>query len=86
MAIKGIIKLIDKCHNCGNEHFEEELVSLTIEEDNKIFKIDNIPAKVCKRCSEEYFTAETYKTVYKMINSENRNSKIIEAELLEFVS
>lgn len=59
-----------KCLNCGNDTFEEKLVSMTIEKNDKLFKIDNIPAKVCTRCEEEYFSAETYDSVYKMINND----------------
>jgi HTH-type transcriptional regulator / antitoxin MqsA len=74
----------DKCYYCGNETFEERLVSFTYEKGNKIFKIQNVPAKVCIRCEEKYFTAEISKSMQELINKENRSFKTIEAEEFEF--
>ena len=74
----------DKCHNCGNDTFEEKLVTMTLEKENKLFKIKNVPAKVCTRCGQEYFSPATYEMVYNLVNDEKRKSEKIEAEQLEF--
>ena len=75
----------DRCHNCGNDSFESKLVTFTLELDNKLFKIQKVPAKVCTRCEQKYFSPETYDSVYKLINKTDRKFVKIEAEQLEFV-
>ena len=74
----------DKCQNCGNEHFENKMVPFTLDKDNKLFKIHNVPAEVCTLCGQKYFSPETYSAVYKLVNNDYRESKPIEAEQMEF--
>ena len=46
----------DKCYYCGNDTFEERLVSFTYEKGNKIFKIQNVPLKTCLRCEKIFYS------------------------------
>ncbi len=48
-----------QCLNCGSNEYKEEKVKKVFEIDNEIVVIENLPAKICKRCGEESFTRET---------------------------
>jgi len=48
-----------RCSNCGFDEFKEEKVTKVFEIDNEIVVIENLPAKICKRCGEESFSRET---------------------------
>lgn len=75
----------DKCYYCGNDSFEIKNVSMILQKENKIYKIQNVPAKVCTRCEEQYLNPKTSISINELINNKDIEHIKIEAEQLEFV-
>ncbi|MFH1052060.1 MAG: YgiT-type zinc finger protein [bacterium] len=73
-----------KCHNCGSEKFEQKYIENIFRIEDKIYLVKNIPAEVCSRCDEPYFSPETYKTVRDLIDNNVRVVEKIETAVLEF--
>jgi len=72
------------CHNCGNKHFKDGNVDNVFNIQEKIYLVKNIPALVCTRCGEPYFTPDTQRIVMDIINTKDRVVSKIEADVLEF--
>ncbi|OGU18167.1 MAG: hypothetical protein A2X61_02260 [Ignavibacteria bacterium GWB2_35_12] len=73
------------CHNCGNKHFKDGNVDNVFNIQEKIYLVKNIPALICTRCGEPYFTPETQRSIENIIKSKNNVVSKIEADVLEFV-
>ena len=56
-----------KCFKCSGD-LEEKKVNYVVDLDTTIIIIKNVPAKVCKQCSEQYFDDETSKNIEKIVN------------------
>jgi len=72
------------CNNCGNNEFENDLISRTFIVKNKLYLIENIPAKVCNRCEEPLLTIETAEKIRLLLNSRKKPIKQIAAEVFEY--
>ena len=73
-----------KCHNCGNDKFEQKYIENIFKIGDKIYLVKNIPAEVCSRCDEPYFSPETYRTVRELIDNNNNVVEKIETDVLEY--
>jgi YgiT-type zinc finger domain-containing protein len=76
-------KMIDRCHNCGNEKFSEMKVDEVFDIDGKLYFIKNIDALVCDRCEEKYFTPDVHREISKLINNQDLIKDRIETEVYE---
>jgi YgiT-type zinc finger domain-containing protein len=56
------------CHNCGDALHEEEVTHVQ-EMDTGIIIIRNVPALVCERCGNRYYTPGTYDRLYDLVHS-----------------
>jgi len=77
-------KINMKCHNCGNEKFEQKNIENIFRIEDKIYLVRNIPAEVCSRCEEPYFSPDTYKIVRGLIDNNDCVIEKIETDVLEF--
>lgn len=73
-----------RCNNCGNTKFEETLVDEVFNINGKVFVVKNIKAFVCDICGEKFFTPETQKETFKLINNKENIKNRIEAEVFDF--
>ncbi len=84
IILKGEDMITDKCHNCGNQNFEIKNVDHVFNIEGKLYFVKNIPAKVCTRCEEEYFTPQTYSKVYDLIYNNESKLETIETDVFEY--
>jgi len=59
-----------QCHVCGSDEYHEELVSEVFQIDGKPVLVENIPARVCNRCSEPVYSRETTEKIRHMLHSQ----------------
>ena len=48
-----------QCTVCGSSEFYEDKVKKGFNINGEIIIVDNIPAKICKKCREESFSRDT---------------------------
>jgi HTH-type transcriptional regulator / antitoxin MqsA len=48
-----------QCNVCGSSEYYEDNVKKAFNINGEIIIVDNIPAKICKKCSEESFSRDT---------------------------
>ncbi len=73
-----------KCHNCGYDSYREEKVNKAFDIEGKLYYIVNIPAKICNRCEQSYFSPEVYDKIYKTIYNPSKTIRKIETDVMEF--
>ena len=61
---------MDQCSVCGSTEFREELVTECFDVDGKEVIVENIPVRVCARCGDVTFSAETTERVRLMVHGE----------------
>ncbi len=59
---------MDKCSVCDGE-LERRPVTYTKEHHKQLVAIGNVPAQVCRRCGEEYFTPEVADELHRIIQA-----------------
>lgn len=59
-------------------------VTYTLSYENKIYIIENVPARVCKETGEQYFAPETVEHIHEIIRTNRKPDKIIEAPVYEY--
>ncbi len=55
------------CFKC-NALLEEKRVNYVVDLENTIIIIKGVPAKVCKKCGEQFFDDETSEKIEKIVN------------------
>lgn len=56
-----------ECFKCKN-NLEDKKVNYMVDLENTIIIIKQVPAKVCKNCSEQYFDDKTSENIEKIVN------------------
>jgi len=67
-----------------NETFVEEKVTYTLEDDGKIFVVENVPARVCVETGERLFSPETVERLQKIIWEQRKPKRVIEAPVYDY--
>jgi len=67
-----------------NETFVEEKVTYTLEDDGKIFVVENVPARVCVETGERLFSPETMERLQKIIWEQRKPKRVIEAPVYDY--
>jgi len=57
---------MDKCSVCGGK-LEYRFVTYLKEHENGLVAVGNVPAQVCQRCGEEYFSPEVVDELHRII-------------------
>ncbi len=73
------------CNVCGSRESQEELINEIFIIDNKPVLVEEIPAIVCCRCSEETFSRETTERIRRMVHGEAKPIKSISMDVFAYV-
>lgn len=76
--------MINKCHNCGCEEFSSERTEQVFHIGEKLYLVKNIPAIICARCGEKYFTPATQEATLNLLQKENAMKYEISGKVYEF--
>ncbi|MEP6500127.1 YgiT-type zinc finger protein [Microcoleus vaginatus ZQ-A3] len=62
----------------------EQKVTYTLEVNGKFIIIENVPARVCLKTGERFFSHETGERLQKMIWEDRKPIRVIETPIFEF--
>lgn len=68
------------------ETYVNEKVTYTLKFNNKLYVVENVPARVCKETGEEFFFTETVEHLQQLINGEADPKKTIETAVYDYVA
>jgi YgiT-type zinc finger domain-containing protein len=73
-----------KCYFCRGE-IKEHPVDVIRKRKGQVFIIENVPAFVCQRCGERYYTAGVARTMNeKIVEGINKTARVINVSILSF--
>jgi YgiT-type zinc finger domain-containing protein len=75
---------MNRCHVCGNTEFREEIVSETFQIDDRTVLVENIPARLCTRCSEPTYSRETTEKIRRMVHGEAEPIRTVRMEVFAY--
>ena len=61
---------MDTCNVCGGKIKPKRIIYIK-EHNGQVIAIDNVPAEVCERCGEEYFSPKVADKIRRIIQSKN---------------
>lgn len=70
------------CHNCGEALYEEEVTHVQELETGMVI-VEHVPALVCKRCGNHYYTPDTYDRLYALIHGDVRPLRVESVPVLD---
>jgi YgiT-type zinc finger domain-containing protein len=73
-----------ECHVCGNQSFDSGLVDNVFEVEDRRVLVEHVPARVCRRCGEPVFSADTAERVRRLVHSDARPSSTVPLDVFEF--
>lgn len=72
-----------KCAICGG-NVEKKTTKLELWVDGKLLVIEDVPAKVCENCGENYFSAKVSKQIDKLLESKLKALRKLEVPVFSF--
>ncbi|MCA9414075.1 MAG: YgiT-type zinc finger protein [Candidatus Omnitrophica bacterium] len=75
-----------ECQVCGNKSIRDEIVSEVFEIDGRRVLVEGIPAKVCERCGEAVFSAETGEAIRRMVHGESAPDRTVPLDVFALSS
>jgi len=72
-----------KCYECGGE-MVEAVTTLHMEKDGRPLIIEDVPAKVCKQCGEEYIAGPVAEKIGKILDEELTQAKHISVPIIKW--
>jgi YgiT-type zinc finger domain-containing protein len=66
------------------ETYIQEKVTYTIRIQEKLFVVENVPARVCKETGEQFFSPETVEHLQQIIMEEHQPVRTIETPVYEY--
>jgi len=73
-----------QCHVCGSDEYHEELVSEVFQIEGQPVLVENIPARVCKRCSEPVYSRETTEKIRQMLHSQAKPVRTVRMDVYAY--
>ena len=73
-------------HEAWRETFEEQKVTYILEQQGKVFIIENVPARVCRETGERLFAPETVERLQQIIWEQRKPTRVVETPVFEFAS
>ncbi|HVS81332.1 MAG TPA: YgiT-type zinc finger protein [Pyrinomonadaceae bacterium] len=70
----------------SKETLVERKVTYTIENDGKLYLIENVPAQVCPETGEEFFSPETVEQLQQIVWEQKKPKRTIETPVYEFAA
>jgi YgiT-type zinc finger domain-containing protein len=68
------------------ETFEEQKVTYVLEQQGKVFIIENVPARVCRETGERLFAPATVERLQQIIWEPRKPTRMVETPVFEFAS
>ena len=56
------------CHVCGSNEYDQEQINEVFNVDGRLILVEDIPARVCRRCGEATFSRETAEAVRQLVH------------------
>ena len=72
-----------KCFECGGE-MVETTTTLHMEKDNKPLIIQEVPAKICKQCGEEYISGSVTEKIGKILDEDLTRAKHVSVPVIKW--
>ena len=73
-----------KCSLCKNGDASSGKVTVTLNRENSIIIIKEVPAQICNNCGDYFLSSEVTKSVLSI--AENAVKKGVEVEILKYVA
>jgi len=73
-----------RCHVCGSTQWEDASVNEVFEFEGRRVLVENIPARVCRRCGEESFSRETTEQIRRMVHGEAKAVRTVAMEVFAY--
>ncbi len=67
-----------------HETFVHSKVKYTLELDDKLIVVENVPARVCMETGEQLFSPETVERLQRLVAGKTRPKRIMEVPVFEF--
>ena len=68
--------MLDQCFVCGGK-LERRFVTYTKEHHGQLVAIGNVPAEVCGKCGEEYFTPQVADELQRIVRQEKWTQTLV---------
>ena len=65
---------VPRCQDCGGET-HEDIVKAAFWHDQRLIVIEDIPARVCNNCGEQFYDDETAQRLHSLISAPPANAK-----------
>lgn len=72
-----------KCFECGGEMIETT-TTLHLEKDRRPLIIENVPAKVCQQCGEEYISGPVAEEIGRILDQEITPNETITVPVIKW--
>lgn len=74
-----------KCDVCGSL-MSEQMVTYTIQMDDKLVVVEHVPAKVCDQCGERVYSPETVERLQKTVWDQRSPSRVLQTPVFDFAA
>ena len=74
-----------KCYLCGSP-MNEQMVTYTIQLDEKLVVVEHVPAKVCGQCGERLYSPETVERLQKTVWEQRSPSRVLQTPVFDFAT
>ena len=72
-----------KCDLCGSP-MQEQMVTYTLQLDEKLVVVEHVPARVCTQCGERLYSPETVDRLQKTVWEKKTPSRVVETQVFDF--
>ena len=70
----------------SDELFREERVTYTLQVNDQVFVVENVPARVSQRSGERFFSPETVERIQAIIWGQGKPVRVLEAPVFQFAA
>ena len=74
-----------KCDVCGSL-MSEQMVTYTIQMDDKLVVVEHVPAKVCDQCGEWLYSPDTVERLQKTVWDQRSPSRVLQTPVFDFAA
>ena len=74
-----------KCDVCGSS-MNEQMVTYTIQLEEKLVLVEHVPAKVCDQCGERLFSPDTVERLQKTVWEQRSPSRMLQTPVFDFAA
>jgi YgiT-type zinc finger domain-containing protein len=74
-----------KCDVCGGV-MTEDMVTYTIQLDDKLVIVEHVPAKVCGQCGERLYAPETVERLQSMVWGQRSPARMLQTPVFDFAA